>query len=253
MEECQAHVVELEELVAHLAIGRDDAPSASMIIHEVAQPVTAATNFLAVAEKLLSEQDPGAKGRGLVAIRHAQDCLTRTGQVMRSVRDAADSTPFDACPQDLAGIVDDVMQLFQIEPAFTPAINIHPAASWVSGDGVRLGQVVSNLVRNAMEATEGQSVRILRVSAKMIDADSVEVRIEDNGPGIPAEMKGRLFSPFASTKAEGAGVGLSICRAIVELHHGQIWAEALPVGSAFCFTVPSSRPASVDRGQRLKS
>lgn len=176
--------------------------------------------------------------------------MTRTGQVMKSVKEAADGGTFDPCPQDLDHIVTEVMRMFQVEATIVPVIDIPSTASWVTGDDIRLGQVVSNLVRNAMEASEGQSVRVLRISSLATDGNFVEVRIEDNGPGISEEMKGKLFSPFASTKAGGAGVGLSICRAIIEQHHGRIWAEALPIGSAFCFTVPSCKRVLSHRRSR---
>jgi two-component system sensor kinase FixL len=109
------------------------------------------------------------------------------------------------------------------------------------GDRIQLAQVVSNLIRNAADATAGQVVRSLRLTASLNDDNMVEVRIKDNGAGIPSHLMGKLFTPFTSSKAEGLGVGLSICRTIVEQHQGRIWAETLPLGTVFCFTLIPAR------------
>ena len=236
--ECEGEVVELKELVARLEAGLA-AGSAAMIVHEVAQPVTAATNYLAAAEHLLSLDDEGANRRGLAAVRLAQECLTRTGEVMTSVKSAADGDAFVARPQNLRLIVAEALKMHQFEATTIPRIEISPRTSRVMGDAVLLGQVICNLVRNAMEATEGQSLRLLHIVSRTAGKEFVELRIEDNGPGISEDMKTLLFSPSPSTKSEGTGVGLSICRGIVERHQGRIWAEFLPEGSAFCFTLPS--------------
>lgn len=244
LDECETRVAELKELVVHLSALGGDVPSAAEIVHEVAQPVTAAANYLAAAEHLLSGEDAGAKGRGLTAVRHAQQCLVRTADVMASMKEATDVKPFDPSLQDLGLIVADAMQMFEFDDTIRPSIEIAPGAAQVMADGGQLVQVVSNLVRNALEATEGQAVRRLRVVSRRLDRNRVEVCIEDNGPGIAEEMRGLLFSSFTSTKDDGAGVGLSICRAIIERHHGCIWADPLAEGTAFCFVVPSRAQAA---------
>lgn len=245
--ECEAQIQELQELVAHLSTGGTASAAVSMALHEVAQPVTAATNFLSVAEKLLSSADRAANSRGLDAVHFAQECLTRTCEVMATVRSASEMRDFDPSPQDLRGIVNEAIKLFEFV-AMTPLVNIPVATSRVMGDRVQLGQVLANLIRNAMEATEGQTVRVLQISSQLARAGFVEIRIEDNGPGISDKIKGLLFSAFSSTKADGAGVGLSICRAIIERHGGRIRADALAQGTAFCFTLPASGIAVKLRG-----
>ena len=253
IEECESRVTELKELVVHLSGVSIEATAAAMIVHEVAQPVTAATNFLAVADHLLSSGDPTDNSLGLDAVHHAQECLVRTGEVMATVKEAAEMKAFDPCPQDLVGIVADAMQMFEFEATMIPEIDISRAASHVMGDGVQLGQVISNLIRNALEATEGQKVRMLRIVSRRADKKFVELRIEDNGPGIPDKMRGLLFAIFSTTKPQGMGVGLSICRTIIEQHRGRIWSDPLPDGTAFCFTVASCGETSFrgrDRANR---
>jgi len=99
---------------------------------------------------------------------------------------------------------------------------------------------VLNLVRNAVDALleVPPAARRLHVSTGRLDAERVIVRVEDAGPGVPADERARLFEPFVTTKPGGTGIGLSICRTIVETHGGRIWAEASELGgAAFCFTL----------------
>jgi two-component system, LuxR family, sensor kinase FixL len=109
-------------------------------------------------------------------------------------------------------------------------------------DKVQIQQVVVNLMRNAIEAMEVSHRRELTISAAMNEDSTVAVSIIDTGPGIAPEIADRLFQPFVTTKAQGMGVGLSICRSIVEAHNGKLWVEANPEGGTiFRFTVPAVR------------
>jgi len=109
-------------------------------------------------------------------------------------------------------------------------------------DKVQIQQVVVNLMRNAIEAMELSHRRELTISAAMNEDGTVVISIVDTGPGIAPEVAARLFQPFVTTKAQGMGVGLSICRSIVEAHNGKLWAEPNPDGgTVFRFTVPSIR------------
>ncbi len=95
-----------------------------------------------------------------------------------------------------------------------------------------------NLIRNATEAMTQSERRLLSVSTKLI-GDSLTVKVEDTGAGIPADIASRLFTPFMTTKQDGMGIGLSISRTIIEAHGGKIWYEAAPGGgAAFSFTLP---------------
>ena len=106
-------------------------------------------------------------------------------------------------------------------------------------DKVQVQQVIVNLVRNAIEAMAEAPRRELIVSTAALTDDVVEIAIADSGPGLADEIKAKLFQPFASTKENGMGVGLSLCRTIIEDHGGQIWAEdAAGGGVVFRFTLP---------------
>ena len=98
--------------------------------------------------------------------------------------------------------------------------------------------MIVNLVRNAIEAMAESKVRRLRIVSKKADDGFVEMSIEDSGPGLPAELADQLFQPFVSTKAEGMGLGLSICHTIVNAHGGRIWSDHSKLGgTAIHFTL----------------
>jgi two-component system, LuxR family, sensor kinase FixL len=116
--------------------------------------------------------------------------------------------------------------------------NLSPKASLVLADKVQIQQVVLNLMRNALESMSESGTGRLTVEASALEGGWVEVRISDTGPGLPPEVLAHLFQPFVTTKADGMGVGLSICRTIIEAHGGEISAFNRPEGGAvFRFTL----------------
>ena len=124
----------------------------------------------------------------------------------------------------------------------TMAADLPPA--W--GDRVQLQQVIMNLAINGADAMNSVSdrPRVLRVGSKVNDEGSIEVTIGDSGTGIEEAIRHRIFDPLFTTKSTGMGMGLSICRSIVEAHGGRLWAsQGTPHGTEFQFTIPgSNRP-----------
>jgi two-component system sensor kinase FixL len=109
-----------------------------------------------------------------------------------------------------------------------------------SVDRVQIQQVLLNLMRNAMEAMEGSDTRELELHTAVRNGDLL-ISVTDTGGGIPPEIEARLFQPFITTKSDGMGIGLSVCRTIIEAHGGRIWVERnAPQGSIFRFTLPTS-------------
>ena len=124
----------------------------------------------------------------------------------------------------------------------TRATQFAEAALPVEGDRVQLQQVVLNLIVNAVEAmgSVGEGTRELTISTEQTKTKGVLVAVRDSGPGIDPENIERVFEAFYTTKSGGVGMGLSICRSIVEAHEGRLWATAnLPRGAIFHFTVPA--------------
>jgi signal transduction histidine kinase len=115
----------------------------------------------------------------------------------------------------------------------------------VQGDRVQLQQVMLNLIVNAIQAMSGirEGARELQISIDAVPSEGgVRVGVRDTGPGLSPESLSRLFEPFYTTKPEGMGMGLSICRSIIEAHGGRLWAIACePQGALFQFTIPATR------------
>ena len=111
----------------------------------------------------------------------------------------------------------------------------------VPGDRIELQQVMLNLILNAVEAMSGSRAgsRELLIKTEQHDPRAVLVAVRDSGPGVKPESLDRLFDAFYTTKPDGMGMGLSICRSIIETHGGRVWATTnVPQGAAFQFTLP---------------
>jgi signal transduction histidine kinase len=108
-------------------------------------------------------------------------------------------------------------------------------------DPVQIQQVLLNLSMNGMDAmAESKDARELEISSGMSASGEVMITVRDSGSGLEEQTRARIFEPFFTTKPSGTGMGLSICRSIIEAHAGRIWAEPLPRGAAFHFTLGSS-------------
>ena len=117
-------------------------------------------------------------------------------------------------------------------------MQLDPATDLVLIDRIQIQQVLLNLLRNAIEAMRRTPRRDLTISTRLIGDGLVTISVANSGSGIAPEIASRLFQPFATTKPQGMGIGLSLCRTIIESHGGQIKAEANPTGGAiFRFTV----------------
>jgi two-component system, LuxR family, sensor kinase FixL len=119
-----------------------------------------------------------------------------------------------------------------------------PELPSVQGDRVHLQQVLLNLLVNAMDALaeSASPERNIHVTAHLTDPGMIEIRVCDNGPGLPGRLPERVFEHFFTTKANGMGMGLPVSKTIIEAHQGRIWAENQPGGGAcFCFTLPVTK------------
>jgi two-component system, LuxR family, sensor kinase FixL len=154
----------------------------------------------------------------------------------------------DLQPIELPGVIAEVLSLIRVDAAARHVRLDYvagPGLPMIRGDRIHLQQVLLNLFINAMDAMEeGTSgPRCIKVGAHLSGPDRVEVRVCDNGPGVPAESLERLFDPFFTTKVNGMGMGLAVSKTIVEAHQGRLWAEnRLEGGACFCFTIPITDP-----------
>jgi two-component system sensor kinase FixL len=215
---------------------------AAGLAHELNQPLTAATNFLTAAGRLLGGTEAGAPppapkrlAAAREALAEAGDQAQRAAQIVRRLRAFIGRDKGETKPEDLRSLVEEAVTLAVAGGVDAPPIQTYvaPGTPRVLADRVQIQQVIVNLVRNALDALRNAPERRIRVEVRPAAArGQVEVAVADSGPGFDATIRDRLFHPFASTKPEGLGVGLSICRSIVEVHGGRIFAENGPEGGA---------------------
>ncbi|MBS7792923.1 PAS domain-containing protein [Roseococcus sp. SDR] len=209
-------------------IARADTLSAmSMgVAHELNQPLTAAGNFLRAGMRMLQGEQPDQRRLAAAreAMREASNQALRAGEILRRLRDFIGRGETEQQLVSLGPLVADGAALVRAaHGANAPQIGLDLSVSGcvVMADQVQLQQVFVNLLRNAIEATEGLAERGIAVGLQREGGRAV-LSFRDAGPGLPAEVRERLFQPFVSTKETGMGIGLSICRAIIEAHGGRI-------------------------------
>ncbi len=214
------------------------------ISHEVKQPIAAAATNAAAALRWLNAQPPNleeakqALGRIVKASHRAGDVVDRIGALVKKAPPRKDRL-------DINEAIREVIEFTRGEAARTGvSVQAHltEGLPLIYGDRVQLQQVILNLVVNAVEAMSAvdAGVRELLISTEKVGPNGVLVAVRDTGPGLAPATLDRLFEAFYTTKPSGLGMGLSICRSIIEAHGGQLWAEANePRGAVFQFLTPA--------------
>ncbi|PLP99468.1 trifunctional serine/threonine-protein kinase/ATP-binding protein/sensor histidine kinase [Cupriavidus pauculus] len=219
------------------------------IAHEVTQPISATVTNAQAALRWLSAQPPDLEEASQVLSRIVKDG-NRAVAVIRGIRELVKKAPPRKEPLDINMAIHDVIELTRGEARkhrVSMQLLLTDGLPLVQGDRVQLQQVLLNLLINAMEAMSGVSdgVRELLISTRRADAGCVLVSVCDSGMGFSAQDAERLFAPFFTNKSSGLGMGLSICRSIIEAHGGRLWAsENVPRGAIFQFTVPDCSDVS---------
>ncbi len=203
------------------------------VAHELNQPLTAAGNFLRAGMRMLQADppDPARVGAAREAMREAAAQILRAGEILRRLRDFVGRGETELRLVSLGPLVaDGVALVTAARRGGAPHISLDVGAAGclIMADPVQMQQVFVNLLRNAIEATEGLEAPGITVSLQREGGRAV-LTFRDAGPGLAPEVRERLFQPFVSTKEGGMGIGLSICRAIVEAHGGRI---AAPISAA---------------------
>lgn len=216
----------------------------SALAHELNQPLAAVMNYMNAAKRSL---DMGASPDRLREMLDKAGTQTaRAGQIIRRMRDFIEKKEPDRQPEDLNGVVSEAIALGLVDASDSDVdvkVNLAQGIPPIAIDRVQIQQVMVNLMRNGVEAVQQSEKRELRISTRL-DGDFAAVGVADTGPGLPEEVASRLFQPFVSTKSQGLGMGLAICRTIVEAHGGRLWAEPnTGGGTAFHFVLPVSEPA----------
>jgi len=217
---------------------------AASLSHEITQPIASARNNARAAQNFLDMQPPD-----LGEIREAVACVVgdvdRAGDIIDRIREQIKKAPPRKQRCDLNGAINEVIGLTRsmiVRNGVSVQTQLADALLPVQGDRVQLQQVVLNLILNAVEAMGSveAGARELLIRTEHDDA-GVLVTVRDSGPGIdPTHLK-RVFEPFYTTKSGGTGMGLSICRSIIDAHGGRLWAESnRPLGTVFQFTLPNT-------------
>jgi PAS domain S-box-containing protein len=214
------------------------------IAHEVKQPIAAACNNARAALNFLNARPPD-----MGEVREAIGCVVgdadRAALIIDRIRDHVKKAPARRDRFDLNEAIDEVFGLARGEitkSGLSVQKSLAAGQLPVNGDRVQLQQVVLNLILNAIEAMGliDDRVRELSISTEQ-DRDHILVAVRDSGPGIDPAHSERVFEPFYTTKSGGVGMGLSICRSIINAHGGRLWAEAnKPQGAAFRFILPGA-------------
>jgi len=213
------------------------------IVHEVNQPVAALVTNAQAALRFLEGPNPD-----LEEVRQALTRIARLGnrvvEVVGRTRALVQRTPPRKDDFEINEAIGEIIALSQgelLKNAVSVDTRLVPGLPLVRADRIQVQQVILNLITNAVEAMGGvcEARRELRIMTSQTNASEILVTVQDSGPGFRTQNPARLFDAFYSTKPSGLGIGLSICRSIIEAHEGRLWAsQSQPHGASFQFTLP---------------
>ena len=216
---------------------------ASSLAHELNQPLSAIANYCAGCVKRMQSGNYRFDDL-LAAMQKASDQAERAGKIIRRMRDMVKKSDPNRQPVALTELVDEARAFADIEAQRTSTqllVDIPENLPKIVVDRIMIEQVLLNLVKNGIEAMHGVPIerRCLRLKARQLDERMLEVSVIDQGHGIAEGDIEKIFAPFYTTKSEGMGIGLAICRSIIEFHQGRLWVEPRREGgTVFRFTVP---------------
>lgn len=214
------------------------------IAHEIKQPLTAIAANSSAAQRFLKMSEPDLE-QASISLSHIVDAVHRTSDVIDGIRSLFRGVGQTRQRVDLNEITLEVLG------AMSTDLESHDVTSLpdltkippVDGNRIQLGQVLLNIIRNAVEAMETvlDRSRLLRVSTRPFGSNAIIVSVEDSGPGIDPKNIDGIFNAFVTTKSHGMGLGLAICRVIIEHHGGQLTATSDgKSGTRFQFVLPTA-------------
>lgn len=217
---------------------------ATALAHEINQPLAAICNYLEAAQAMMEASPPHSDSISIQnVLRDATREASRAGQIVTRLRRfiaRGDLQRSLMMPSDLLEQSCALASMEAKEKGLRCVVRVSPSEEPILVDPVQIQQVLINLARNAIEAMSESNAPQKIVFSVSVTDDFVRFGVQDSGPGLPPDHK--LFIPFNSTKHDGMGLGLSICKTIIEAHGGEIWHEPVePHGSIFKFTIPVAR------------
>ena len=238
---------EIHQLVSHLAqVSRVSVMGemAANIAHEINQPLSAIATYAQSARRLLNAETPNLHTLSKPLDKIAEQAL-RAGEIIKGIRNWVrdQDTERQRCALDkLILAVIEIARLNNKQEEVDIQLELDPALPEVMVDPIQLQQVLFNLIRNALDASEScQHAKRVTISAEATSAERVTVRVNDRGAGIDETARSRIFEPYVTTKAAGMGMGLSICKTIIEAHGGELsYRPRTGGGTSFYFTLPTA-------------
>lgn len=242
-QETEARLQELQSELLHVSRLSAMGQMAATLAHELNQPLTAVTNYCQAMRRMLGSTDQPNLPKLREAVELSAEQALRAGQIIRRLRDFVARGETEKHVENVAKMVEEASALALVgakEHGVKVHLIVDAKPRHVVIDKIQIQQVLLNLMRNAIEAMDGSPRRELEVAAAA-RGDIIEFAVIDTGPGLAPEVEAQLFQPFVTTKRHGMGIGLSICRTIVEAHGGRLWTEPTPGGGAtFRFTLPAA-------------
>jgi two-component system sensor kinase FixL len=252
--ETEAKLQTLQNDLVHVARLSAVGELSMALAHELNQPLGAIVNHLSTAEHLADEFSDRDGGRLAAVIDRAIEQTMRAGAIVKRLRSFIEKGEADKRIEPVATIVHDAISLVSTalrQKGIALSVDIADPDALVLADRIQIQQVLFNLFRNAIEALEtgGIARPALSVGVGPPQGGTVEILVEDNGPGIPAGLEQDPFIPFSSAKPDGMGVGLSISRRIMESHGGRLVHQPRPGGGAiFTLVLPAARDGEWTHG-----
>lgn len=239
----EEELLERQHQLAHLARVAMVGELSGAIAHEVSQPITAIINTARAAERVLERTGEIDRATVLAILDEIADAGKRAGAVVQRIRGLIRNQPLALEPVHLGGLVVEVLEVMRSEllaHQVKVQVDVDAALPHVRGDRVELQQVLVNLILNACEAmtVTDPADRLLDIAGIAQADGGCALSVADRGPGIAAESTERIFEPFMTTKANGVGLGLPICRMVVARHGGRLWAESGGSGATFRLVLP---------------
>lgn len=236
------------ERLAHLVRVHTAGEMSVALAHEITQPLGAIENY-ALAARRRAGEGASSMARVVELLDKVIGQATRAGDVVMRMRSMAQRHELDPKPLDIERAINECIGMVKMDCEMRDIrirVTCARGLPVVVVDEIHLQQVVLNLLRNAMEAIElpGASARDIGVAIALNERGEIEAQVADRGAGIAEGDLERIFESFYSTKSSGLGVGLAICRKLIEAHGGHLWASHHPGGGAlFHFTLPLAAPA----------
>jgi PAS domain S-box-containing protein len=247
LKEVNRKLQELQSELFHAARLSEVGQMAPTLAHELNQPLSAAANSVNAARRLLASGEPHKIEMAPEVMDEAAAEILRAGQIIGRLRAFVVKGETERRVENVAQMVEQArtLALVGVEAAGVRSFfRFDPNVERVFADRVQIQQVLVNLMRNAIEAMTAGTRRELEARTILVNEHTIEIAIADSGPGLTEPVANHLFEPFVSTKPGGMGLGLSICRLIVEAHGGRLRSEPNPGGGTiFRFTltaVPST-------------